>query len=306
MELKFWGVRGSIPSPGEFTIEYGGNTSCLELRIGKKNRLIIIDAGTGLKHLGDSLVKTDLKQGPIDADLFLTHTHWDHIMGFPFFTPIYIKGTKLRIYGTVTHENHSLEKVFEHQLSYRYHPVRRSELSAEISYHPLKEDTLNLGDGLRVRTKYLNHPVLCLGYRFEYNGKSICTAYDTEPFRNVFPTDPEDPDYDPVAAEEGAIAAHEESEKILQFYKNADLVVHDSQYTEKEYRDSKIGWGHSSYEQAINEAHKSGVKKILLFHHDPLRKDEELSALLKTYRNKIKGKSNLQIEMAKEGDNCII
>lgn len=301
MELKFWGVRGSIPSPGRHTLKYGGNTSCIELRIGPQRRLVIIDAGTGLKHLGDALMAHDIKNGPLDADLFLTHTHWDHIMGFPFFTPIYIPGTKLRIHGTVTHENHSLEKVFEHQLSYRYHPVRRSELSAEITYHTLKEERIDLGYGLTVQTKYLNHPVLCLGYRFEYNGKKICTAYDTEPFRNVFPTDPEDPDYDSFAAEEGEKTVKEETEKLLNFFKGSDILIHDSQYTEREYKQSKVGWGHSSFEQSINEAHKSGIKKLILFHHDPLRKDEDLTKLLSKYKKSIAGKTSLELYIAEEG-----
>jgi phosphoribosyl 1,2-cyclic phosphodiesterase len=301
MELKFWGVRGSIPSPGRHTLKYGGNTSCIELRIGPRRRLIIIDAGTGLKHLGDALMAHDIKNGPLDADLFLTHTHWDHIMGFPFFTPIYIPGTKLRIHGTVTHENHSLEKVFEHQLSYRYHPIRRSELSAEITYHTLREEQIDLGDGLTVQTKYLNHPVLCLGYKFEYMGKKICTAFDTEPFRNVFPTDPNDPDYDSFAAEEGEKSVKEETEKLLTFFKGSDILIHDSQYTEQEYKQSKVGWGHSSFEQSINEAHKSGVKKLIFFHHDPLRKDEELTTLLSKYKKIISGKTSLELYMAEEG-----
>jgi phosphoribosyl 1,2-cyclic phosphodiesterase len=288
-----------MPTPGADTVLFGGNTSCLEIRAGSK--LVIVDAGSGIRGLGDKLMREDLRKGPIDADIFITHTHWDHIMGFPMFTPIYVPGTKLRLHGPITYEEDSLEKVIGSQLSYRYWPVRQDELSAKIEYEQIKETTMDLGGGLTVRTKYLNHPVLCLGYRFEYEGKSIVTAYDTEPFRNVFPTDPADPSYDEVAAKEGDAAAAEENEKLLRFFKGADLLVHDAQYTAKEYNANKIGFGHSSYEVAINAAHRAGVKRALLFHHDPNRTDAELQELELFYQAKVEGKTGLALEMAREG-----
>lgn len=299
MKIRFWGVRGSIPCPGPDTVEYGGNTACIELRFG--NRLIIIDAGSGIRALGNFLLKNDLPNGPIDTSIFITHTHWDHIMGFPFFTPIFIPGTNINIYGPVTYEDEGLDKIIGGQLRYRYFPVKHSELSANIKYHPLRECTMDLGDGIILKTKYLNHPILCLGYRFEYQGKSVCTAYDTEPFRNVFPTDPEAPGYDPIAAAEGELAAKEENEKILQFFKGADLLVHDSQYTYEEHQDSKLGWGHTSFEHVINSAHKADVKKVLFFHHDPLRTDLQLTTLLEDYRKMTAGKTSLVMDIAREG-----
>jgi ribonuclease BN (tRNA processing enzyme) len=262
---------------------------------------VIVDLGTGVKPLGDWLMANDFKKGPIDADIFITHTHWDHIMGFPMFTPIFIPGTRLRIRGPVSYEDETLESIIGAQLSYRYWPVRQSELAADITYDQLKETHLDLGGGLTVRTKYLNHPILCLGYRFEYEGKSIITAYDNEPFRNVFPTDPNDPSYDEDAAREGELAAREENEKILRFFKDADVLIHDTQYTKKEYEAGKIGWGHSSYEHAINSAHKAGVKQLVLFHHDPNRTDQQLEELEVEYRNRIAGKTEMQIMMAREG-----
>jgi len=223
-------------------------------------------------------------------------------MGFPFFTPIFIPGTELSIYGPVTYEEDSLDKIVGDQLRYRYFPVRQDELRAKIMYHPLKEGEQDLGGGVMLKTKYLNHPILCLGYRFEYEGKAFVTAYDTEPFRNLFPTDPADPSYDEEAAREGEAAAIEENEKLLRFFQGADLVVHDSQYTAKEYtQGGKIGFGHSSYEHAINSAHKAGVKNILLFHHDPNRSDAELQELELFYQSKVGGKSPLCLEMAREG-----
>jgi phosphoribosyl 1,2-cyclic phosphodiesterase len=298
LSVRFWGVRGSIPCPGPATVKFGGNTSCLEIRADEK--LVVIDFGTGIKPFGDWLMANDFKKGPINADIFITHTHWDHMMGFPMFTPLFIPTSKLRIRGPVSYEDETLESIISAQLSYRYWPVRASELSAQIEYDQIKETSIDLGDGLWVTTKYLNHPILCLGYRFEYKGKSIVTAYDNEPFRNLFPTDPDDPSYDEEAAKEGELVAKEENEKLLRFFLGADVLVHDAQYTEKEYG-GHLGWGHTSYERAINSAHKARVKKLVLFHHDPNRGDDELQRLEDEYKAKVRGKSPLEIMMAREG-----
>ncbi|MDR1618506.1 MAG: MBL fold metallo-hydrolase, partial [Treponema sp.] len=236
----------------------------------------------------------------INTDIFITHTHWDHIMGFPMFTPLFIPTTKLRIRGPVSYEDDTLESIIGAQLSYRYWPVRQSELSAQIEYAQIKDTTLDLGDGLWVTTKYLNHPILCLGYRFEYRGKSIVTAYDNEPFRNLFPTDPGDPSYDEDAAREGNLVAKEENEKVLRFFLGADVLVHDAQYTAAEYR-THLGWGHSSYEHAINAANKAKVKKLVLFHHDPNRTDEQLEQLEGEYQARIRGRTKMEVMIAREG-----
>ncbi len=297
--VRIWGDRGSMPTPGPDTVLFGGNTSCLEVRCGE--RIIIVDAGSGIRKLGDKLMREDLPRGPISADILITHTHWDHIIGFPMFTPIFVPGTRLRIRGPVSYEDDSLEKVFAGLLSYRYWPVRQEELSAKIEYQAIRETTIDLGDGIFVTTKYLNHPILCLGYRIEYKGKAFVTVYDNEPFVNVFPTDPADPSYDEEAAREGEEAAREENEKILRFCQGADLLVHDTQYTAKEYNAGKRGWGHSSYEYAINCAHKARVKRLVLFHHDPNRSDPELQDLELFYQGKVRGRTGLEVEMAREG-----
>jgi phosphoribosyl 1,2-cyclic phosphodiesterase len=294
-------VRGSVPCPGPKTVKYGGNTACLELRFGPEERLIVIDAGTGIRELAAHVMKTDLPKGPIKTELFLTHTHWDHIMGFPFFIPIFIPNTELKVYGPVTYEEDNLDKIVGGMLSYRYWPVRLSELAGKIEYYNIKEGTRDLGDDIWLTTKYLNHPILVLGYRFEYKGKVLCTAYDTEPFRNVFAVDPESPSYDEEAVKEGALASAEENEKISQYFKDADVLIHDAQYTYKEYMDGKIGWGHTSFEYAVNAAHKAGVKKLLLFHHDPDRSDAELDQLEQKIRASIRGKSNMDVSVAREG-----
>lgn len=285
MKLKLWGVRGSIPSPGPQTVKYGGNTVCLELRFKAADRLIIVDAGSGIRELGNYMMGYDLPKGPIRTEIYLTHTHWDHIMGFLFFTPIYIPGTKIKIYAPVHYEDEPLENVMGGQLAYRYFPVRQAELASEIEYIGLKEGHFDLGDGIMLTTKYLNHPLLCLGYRFEYAGKVFCTAYDTEPFQNIFCTDPDDPSYDEIMASEGEQAAKEQNELVEAFFAGADLLIYDAQYTREEYKSSKVGWGHSPIEYAIAAAKRAGVKRLALFHHEPVRTDSQMDELTEKYCN---------------------
>ena len=300
MKIRFWGVRGSIPCPGPDTMKYGGNTPCIELRFQDVDRLIILDAGSGIRELGNYIVAHDLPKGPISTEIFLTHTHWDHIMGFAFFAPIYISETKLKVYGPITYEDDTLEHVVGGQLTYRYFPVRQEELASEIEYIHLKEVRLDMGDDILVTTKYLNHPLLCLGYRFEYHGKVFCTAYDTEPFRNVFCTDPHDPSYDEAMSSEGEQVAQEENQRVEDFFAGADLLVHDAQYTQEEYESSKVGWGHSSFEHAIAAAKRSGIKRLVLFHHEPMRTDAQIDELTKTYCNPDHG-GNTEVFFAREG-----
>ena len=296
--VRFWGVRGSMPCPGPDTFRFGGNTACIEIRAGENGapgggRLVIIDCGTGIRLLGEELIKNKTL---IDADIFISHTHWDHIMGFPMFTPIFNPSAKLRIRGPVINEEDSLENIIGTQLSYKFWPVKQSELAARIEYDQIKETSIDLGDGLKVTTKYLNHSILCMGYRFEYQGKSIVTAFDHEPFRNLFSSDPADPDYDETAAIEGEEASMEENKKFHEFIKDADVLIHDAQYTTEEYK-KHLGWGHSSFDLAIEAAQKARVKKLVFFHHDPNRTDRQLEEMEKQYQ---KTSANPVILMARE------
>jgi phosphoribosyl 1,2-cyclic phosphodiesterase len=296
LSVRFWGVRGSIPCPGPDTVIYGGNTSCLEIRADEK--LVVVDFGTGVRSLGEWIMANDFKKNKkIDADIFVTHTHWDHILGFPMFSPLYVSGAKLRVTGPVSVENDSLESIIVNQMSYKYWPVRAGELSAQIEYKQIRETEIDLGDGLCVKSKFLNHPVLCLGYRFEYHGKSIVLVFDHEPFYNLFPTNPADANYDEQAAKEGEAAANEENEKIKQFVKNADILVHDAQYTDEEYS-KHIGWGHASFNHAVKTAADGGVKKLVFYHHEPAHTDAQLKEIEKKYR---KNKTGIEILMSKEG-----
>lgn len=300
MRVKFWGVRGSIPCPGLHTAKYGGNTACIELRFDEIGRQIIIDAGSGLRELGNFMMGHDLPNGPIATSIYLSHTHWDHIMGFPFFTPIYLPSTRIEVFGPVSHESDTLETIVGGQMTYRYFPVRQAELAATITYANLKEGRFDLGDGITLTTKYLNHPILCLGYRFEYQGKVFCTAYDTEPYQNLFCTDPNEPEYDEAMATEGDMVAKEQNEAVEQFVAGADLLVYDAQYTEKEYVPAKVGWGHSSMETAIAVARRGQVKRLALFHHEPVRTDAQFDALATSYEQ-IGGGDEPDIFFAREG-----
>jgi len=287
LSVRFWGVRGSIPCPGPDTVIYGGNTSCLEIRADE--RLLIIDLGSGLRPLGDWLLENDLKKyGKIKAEMFLTHTHWDHIMGFPVFNPIYTSGTELRITAPVSIQTDSIKSIIENQLSHQYWPVRAEELAAKIEYNQLHETSLDLGDGLTITSKFLNHTILCFGYKVSYQGKSIATVYDHEPFRNLFP--------DSEAAKEGEAAAAEENEKIRQFIKDTDIVIHDAQYSKEEYS-THIGWGHCSYDYTVQSAFGLGIKKLVLFHHDPAHTDNMMEKLEKSFADY----KDPQIIVAKEG-----
>lgn len=301
IQVKFYGVRGSIPCPGPETMKYGGNTACIELRFPEVNRHIIIDAGSGIRKLANSMLAHDLPKGSINTQIYLTHTHWDHIMGFPFFIPAYIPGTKIKVFGPVTYEDETLEEVVGGQMKYRYFPVNMGELSADIEYVRLKEDPhIDLGDGIVLSTKIINHPITALGYRFTYRDKVFCTAYDNEPFRNLFVTDPGDPSYDEMMAVEGDLVAEEQNRSLESFFADSDLLVYDAQYTEDEYHKGKVGWGHTSIEYAIAAADRSNVKRLALFHHDPERSDAQLDAMTEKYCG-TDGRSLDEIFFAREG-----
>jgi phosphoribosyl 1,2-cyclic phosphodiesterase len=300
MRVTFWGVRGSIPTPGHETARYGGNTLCVEVGFQGSGRTLIIDAGSGIRRLGAELLSRRENTHGLTLDLLLSHTHLDHILGLPFFGPIYRPDTRLTIYGPAISPGEPLEQVIGGQLSYRYFPVRQVELAAQVTYIDLREGVYDLGDGIRLSATYLNHPLLCMGYRIEWRGRSLCTAFDTEPFRNLFITDPDHPGYDPMMALEGETAALEANRRMRSFFREADLLIHDGQYTEQEYRSGRSGWGHSSIEQAVAAAESSGCRRLALVHHDPTRTDADLDDLSRRYAG-VCAESGLQVSFAHEG-----
>ncbi|MDH3347950.1 MAG: MBL fold metallo-hydrolase [Desulfobulbaceae bacterium] len=298
--IRFWGTRGSIPTPGKETTKYGGNTLCVEIRLKENNRLIIIDAGSGIRELGKKVVSEDIPIGNNTFDLFLTHTHWDHIQGFPFFSPLYLSQVKLRVFGPVQYENDLLENIVGSQMTYRYFPVSASELAADIKYYNLKQGTYDLGDNIVLRTIYLNHTISCLGYRFEYNGKVICTVFDHQPFSNLFTTDPNDPMYDEQMVRDGEQVKKEQNKAVEDFIADADLVIFDAPYTQKQYEEDSKSHDHSPIEYAIAVARKQRVKKLAMLHHSPDSKDH----LLDSYARKLSKQdsdSKLDAFFAEEG-----
>jgi phosphoribosyl 1,2-cyclic phosphodiesterase len=299
MRATFWGVRGSIPTPGFETSRYGGNTLCVEIDLPASGRTLVVDAGSGIRSLGDELLQRVRPPGGLRLDILLTHTHLDHILGLPFFRPLYLRDTRVNLYGPALSPEDGLEQVIGGQMSYRYFPVRQAELAAQVAYIDLREGEYDLGDGIRLKAAYLNHPLLCMGYRIEHGAAALCTAFDTEPFRNLFVTDPADPRYDERMALEGEAAVRDAVERMNAFLGGADLLIHDGQFTEAEYRAGRQGWGHSSIEEAVRTAETCGVKRLALVHHDPSRTDAELDRLSAEFGG-IRP-SGLEVHLAREG-----
>lgn len=264
MKIRMWGVRGSIPSPGPRTVRYGGNTTCIEVRT-DDDSLIILDGGTGIFPLAQSL----LARLPVTANIFITHTHWDHIQGLPFFVPLYIPGNQVRIHGAYDIVNmRGIEQVMEVQMQYSYFPIREAELRAGIEYRTLTVgEPVTLGDAT-VTPVLMNHPVTNLGYRIVCNGKSMFFTGDHEPWINIYAADdPEHANYQVMID-----ARQAELDAALG---PLDLLICDSAYTMAEYP-PKIGWGHGTFDHAIALARRIGARQLICTHHEPTRGDDDL------------------------------
>ncbi len=282
MKLKFWGVRGSIPTPGKDTVRYGGNTPCLELRL-DNDELIIFDAGTGIRNLGDHIVNTGEF---INAHLLITHPHWDHIQGFPFFKPAFIAGNELTIVGTERPDK-KLQQIIAEQMNKIYFPIQLHELNAKIKFLPVGDSNVISIFGATVKTSYVNHPGFTVGYRLEYKGKTLVYISDNEP-------------YDRTAAkrlanfEEIVKAKFEEgngdaNQRVFEFCRDADVLIHDATYTPEEYID-RVGWGHSHYLFTIRIAVEANVKRLYLFHHDQNHSDDKVDEILRKCKKEIKSR----------------
>ncbi|MCP5347402.1 MAG: MBL fold metallo-hydrolase [Gammaproteobacteria bacterium] len=264
MKVRMWGVRGSIPAPGRHTQEFGGNTTCIEVRT-DSGQLIILDAGTGIFPLAQSL----LPSLPIKASLFITHTHWDHIQGLPFFTPLFIPGNHLSIHGAQdVVSGQGIEQAMETQMQYSYFPVREAELRAALNYHTVKTGApVKVGDATVTGT-ILNHPVVNMGYRIDCNGKSVFFTGDHEPYSNIYePDDDEYRDYQRVV--------DERQQQVDAAMKNVDVLIADCSYTREEFQ-TKIGWGHGSFDHSIAMADRVGAGTLICTHHEPTRSDLDL------------------------------
>ena len=291
MKVKFWGVRGSIASPGPKTVRYGGNTTCIEIRT-DDNELIIIDAGTGIFPLSQTL----LAELPVTANILITHSHWDHIQGLPMFIPNFIPGNTLRLHGAfdpVTGKG--IEHVMAVQLQYSYFPVREAEMKARMEYVTLTPNQSVQVGSATVTPCLLSHPVVDFGYRIECNGKSVFFTGDHEPPYNIY--QPEDPEY-----AEYQVFVDEKIAAIHQAMQGVDVLIADCSYTDAEYK-SKVGWGHGTFSTSIASAKAVGAKILYCTHHEPTRSDDALEQVfadaLKTNAELAEG---LDIRLAREGD----
>jgi len=293
LKVRFWGVRGSIPSPGPETVRYGGDTTCIEMRVGTET--IIFDAGSGIRPLGLKLLG-EAQGAPIKAHLFITHTHWDHIQGFPFFVPAFIPNNHIMIYGA-DHETMTLPELFSGQMEKGYFPIPIAAMEAELEFIPISEETLRIGD-IEISSMFVNHPSMAFAYRVDCSGRSFVFGGDHEPYNNML-------SYSKIAYQvDGKQLDIEENgkekfskkldEKLASFCQDADLLVFDTAYTLDLYQ-QREGWGHSYPEYAVHIAKMAGIKRLALTHHDPTDTDEKVDAKVENTRQFIKA-SNLSIE----------
>ncbi|MCX7242034.1 MAG: MBL fold metallo-hydrolase [Burkholderiales bacterium] len=291
MKVRFWGVRGSIASPGEKTVRYGGNTTCIEVRT-DDNELIILDAGTGIFPLSQSL----LAHMPVTANVLITHSHWDHIQGLPMFIPNFIPGNTLRLHGGFDPvSGKGIEQVMAVQLQYSYFPVREVEMKAKIEYVTLMpEQSIQIGSAT-VTPCLLNHPVIDFGYRIESHGKSVFFTGDHEPPYNIY--QPGDDGYDEYQA-----FVDQKARSIEDAMRGVDVLIADSSYTDAEYA-AKRGWGHGTFGTSMQCARAAGAKVLYCTHHEPTRSDDALEAVfqgaLRDYADIAHG---MDIRLAREGE----
>lgn len=268
MTLKFWGVRGSIPTATPQTVRYGGNTPCIEVRCG--NELIILDAGSGIRELGNHLMGELLGKGPLKASILFSHLHWDHLQGLPFFVPAYLSGNEFKLIAQARN-GLSLEQALSGQMTYPYFPVSLHDMASHFQFDQFEMGQSFQIGAVRVTTFPTRHPQNGTAYRLEFEGKSVLYATDTEHHHT------------------GEIDT-----ELLKAAQGVDLLIYDATYTNTEYAgngkpgSSKVGWGHSTWEEGVRLAKEAGAKKLILFHHDPSRTDRQLDVLERKAQSKFR------------------
>ena len=265
IELRFWGVRGTLPVSGEDVVRYGGETNCTTLEFAK-GQFFIFDAGSGIKTLSNHLMTE--RKGRLEAKIFISHPHWDHINALPFFVPLYVQGNEFEVLGA-SHGDVTVRELISAQMDGIYFPITIKEFGAHVYFRNLKEETISI-DNITVKTMLLNHPGYCLGYRVEYKGRSICYITDNE-----------------LYLESSEFFNPYYVKRLTKFISEADVLVTDCTYTDEEYA-SKVGWGHSCISKVIQLAHEAQVKTLYLFHHDPDQNDDAIDSKLDTARARLK------------------
>ena len=254
MLVRFWGVRGSTPTPQPENMRYGGNTSCVEVRVG--DGLYIFDCGTGLRNLGKALSR---HPGPVSAHIFISHFHWDHIQGIPFFTPLY-DNAENRFFFHSSSRTRSLQRVLEEQMNEPYFPVDMGQMAAHRHFHDIGEGQMTM-ENCVLRTMSLNHPQGCLGFRMETSDGVLVYATDNEPGQPQF------------------------DQQVRKLAEGADVLIYDAQYLPEEYEVCRRGWGHSHWREAVNVVMESGAKELVLFHHDPDHDDSCIERIVREAAN---------------------
>ncbi len=294
MKVRFWGVRGSYPVPGEATNRYGGNTSCVQVCPGD-GTVLIIDAGTGIRKLGQRLMQGPQGRGEGECHLLVSHTHWDHIQGLPFFAPLYEAGNRVTIYGR-QREIH-LSTIFSSQTDEPYFPVSLDEVAAEVRYVELIEGAFFDLGGTSVSCSLLNHPGLAIGYRMESAGRSVAYVSDTAPFDQILFEEGtiSRPPTGPLSDDETA-RLRRIRDGIIKLCRGCDLVIYDTMFTTDEYNE-RPHWGHSASEHAVDLAQQAGARALALFHHSPDRSDDDLDQI----QSQVQATTELQVFAAAEG-----
>ena len=272
--MTFWGTRGSIAAPGPGTLVYGGNTSSVEIRCG--DDILIFDAGTGIRPLGLALME-EFRDRPMTLHLFVSHTHWDHIQGFPFFVPAYAPSATIHLYGSAG-QGPSLERLLRGQMNPDYFPVALGDLRSTLHLHEVRGQPFPIGE-TTVAAMYLNHPGMNLGFRVTHRGRTAVYATDNEPYRSTLA-------HLGQRAEAGENFGARLDGEFVRFVAGADLYIGDAQYTDDEYP-ARIGWGHSSLSMTVEVALQAGVRSLALFHHDPMHDDRTVDRMLQEARRLI-------------------